>query len=637
VPSSVTIPAPNPEAPFRWSDIPPSRTLSWHPCYNGALDCARLDLPMDWVAADAGSLDDDDGDDDTHEGDPNERVILAITRLRASTTSTGKAKTLFFNPGGPGGSGIWALLDHGRDLQTIVGEDYDIVSFDPRGVGASLPRVECWTSARERLLWEMGDVGVVDAHDGVVYDTYARAVALSGVCERTMIRGGKGALLRHLGTASHARDLREIMRLMGEERLRYWGFSYGTVLGGTFAAMYPELVERMVNDGNVDYREWYSGGYVNFLHDADKVMEGFYTSCYEVGPLRCAFWVDSPEGIRQWLEALLTKIRVSPVPVPVPSSEDGGEETLPELVTYSKVKRMLSTALYQPLHRFHHVATVLAGLDQGDAGPYQTYTSLDQPSPPPFCPAAESPISSPSAEDNPDAFSAILCSDAHPFNLSPSEFSGYASRLITLSPTSGAVHSTAYLSCAGRTVRPRFRPPSLDLFSATEAETANKTASAKADTNTTANPDTDTTTKKMKTHFPILFINNQADNITPLVSARNNSALFSSSVVLVQNSLGHTSLAAPSTCTARWVRKYFREGEFPEQESVCEEDGGGPFNRVAFSPSFSKVMGGQDGGGGVMEGGDGHEEEEDDKLARAVDQLARDRRWGVKFGAAWYR
>lgn len=600
---AVPHPDPDPETPFRWSDIPPSRTLTWHPCYNTQLDCARLDLPMDWLAADE-DADSDSTSPDDDGGASNDRVILAVARLRATNPTPrhgggNGSRTLFFNPGGPGGSGIWALRDHGRDLQAIIGDDYDIVSFDPRGVGASLPRVECWTSARERLLWEMGDVGVVDAHDGVVYDAYARAVALSGVCERTMGREGKGVLLKHLGTASHARDLREVMRLMGEERLRYWGFSYGTVLGGTFAAMYPRLVERMVNDGNVDYREWYSGGYVNFLHDADKVVEAFYASCYEVGPLRCAFWADSPEGIRRRLDALLAKIRVSPVPVP--SSEDG-EETLPELVTYSKVKRMLSTALYQPLHRFHHIATVLAALDHGDAGPYQTYTSLDRPSRPPFCPISE-PTSPPVPEDTPDAFPSILCSDAHPFTLTPQQFSSYASSLITLSPTSGAVHSTTYLSCAGRTIRPAFHPPSL--------------------------------TSPIHTHFPLLFINNLADNITPLISARNNSALFPRSVVLVQNSFGHTSLAAPSSCTARWVRRYFREGRLPEEGAVCEGDGG-PFGEEVFGRAFSlsSKVGGEDGE--IKGDGQGNDGGEGDELTRAVGRLARDGRWGLKFGAAWY-
>jgi len=225
---------------FRWADVPPSRSLTWHPCYYGQgqqepgagrLECARLDVPMDWL---------DPSDDDS------QRVVLAVVRLRA--TSRGPYRgPVFFNPGGPGGSGVWALRDHGRDLQAIVGEDYDIVSFDPRGVGASTPRIECWSSAQDRVLWDLQDVGVLDAHPGVLYDAFARAQALSRTCEENI--DGERGILRHSSTASHARDMLEVLTQMGEEKLRYWGFSYGTVLGGTFAAMYPDRVERMVSDG----------------------------------------------------------------------------------------------------------------------------------------------------------------------------------------------------------------------------------------------------------------------------------------------------------------------------------------------------------------------------------------------------
>lgn len=222
------------ENTFRWTDIPPSQTLTWHPCYplpetpHVSLDCARLDVPMDWL---------DPGD---------ERAVLAIVRLRANSSVGSYRGPLFFNPGGPGGSGIWALRDHGRDLQAIVGEDYDIVSWDPRGVGASTPRIDCWGGKMaDRLVWELGDVGVVDAHPGTVYDAFARARVLSGACEENQ----EGGVLRHSSTAYHARDLLEILEQMGERGVKYWGFSYGTVLGGTFAAMYPGRVERMVNDG----------------------------------------------------------------------------------------------------------------------------------------------------------------------------------------------------------------------------------------------------------------------------------------------------------------------------------------------------------------------------------------------------
>jgi len=218
---------------FNWADVTPSRTLRWKPCYDGENDCARLDLPMDWLDPSQ---------------DASKRVILAVIRLRAAANTTNYRGPVFFNPGGPGGSGVWALRDHGRDLQAIVGDNHDIISFDPRGVGASVPRIECWPggSAQDRAIWELQDVGVLDAHPGVLNDAFARAGALSRVCEQNMEASG---ILHHSSTAYHARDMLEILEQTGNEKIRYWGFSYGTVLGGTFAAMYPDRVERMVNDG----------------------------------------------------------------------------------------------------------------------------------------------------------------------------------------------------------------------------------------------------------------------------------------------------------------------------------------------------------------------------------------------------
>ncbi|KAK3335899.1 TAP-like protein-domain-containing protein [Cercophora scortea] len=505
---------------FEWADIAPSRSIEWHPCFGRDLDCARLDVPMDWQ-------------------DPTEdlRVVLAIIRLRAATaTNTSDYRgPVFFNPGGPGGSGIWSLRDHGKHLQTIVGPNHDIVSFDPRGIGASVPRIECWASPKDRMIWDLQDVGVVDAHPGVLYDAFARAGAFSRLCEQNLEAMG---ILRHSSTTSHARDMLEILEKMGETKLRYWGFSYGTVLGGTFAAMYPDKVERMVNDGNVDYREWFDGSYINFLHDTDAVMDAFYDFCFQAGPLKCAFCAASPAAIRERLDALLAKILVTPVLIPPAANGP----TIPELVTYSKVKRMISTALYQPIYRFRRVAEVFAALELGDGRPYYEYTAEPGPDPSAFCSTESVPPTIPisgSTEGTADAFPAIMCSDGQPFNSTVHEFEDYARRLQEMSNVAGSVQIVFRLSCVGRSVRPKWR------FGGPFAG---------------------------NTSFPILFVANIADNVTPLISATNNSAAFPGSVVLVQNSYGHTSLAAASTCTARFIRAYFQDGTMPAANTVCEPD-----------------------------------------------------------------
>lgn len=114
-------------------------------------------------------------------------------------------------------------------------------------MGISTPRADCWSNTQKRLLWLLQETPIVDERPGLVYDAYSRAAAFSGVCEEALRSTG---LLRHLSTASAARDMLEIVHRAGHDKLRYWGFSYGTLLGGVFASMYPDKVDRLVSDGD---------------------------------------------------------------------------------------------------------------------------------------------------------------------------------------------------------------------------------------------------------------------------------------------------------------------------------------------------------------------------------------------------
>lgn len=476
---------------FSWSNISPSKTLDWQPCYHGEYDCARLEVPMDWLNPENG-----------------QNVVIAIARLPATDTNNYKGP-VFFNPGGPGGSGVWALKDHGKQLQTIVGKNHDIVTFDPRGVGASVPRIECWNSFQSRQSWEMQETPVIDSHPGVMYDVWARATAFSLACEKSHNSTG---FLRHISTASHARDMLEILNKMGEEKLRYWGFSYGTILGGTFAAMYPDKVERLVSDGNVDYEEWYNSVHINAVRDADTVMDAFYGLCHKAGPLKCAFYGPSPDSIKQRHQTILERLRVQPI-IYMPQTSAGSD--LPELVTYSKIRKLAATSLYRPNYYFTHLADVLAGLEKDDGKPYYDFITRYGLLFSDVCLAIRIPPEEPLTNDgegSDDAFPTILCADGKPLPPHPVEFEQYVEEMERVSQTSGVIVAKDRIACAGRQVWPKWR------FNGPF---------------------------KGKTSFPILYIANMADNITPLVSARNNSAGFEGSVVLVQNSYGVSVLLLP--------------------------------------------------------------------------------------------
>ncbi|RYP16635.1 hypothetical protein DL765_005026 [Monosporascus sp. GIB2] len=110
------------------------------------------------------------------------------------------------------------MQDRGALLQAIIGKNHDPIAFDLRGIGASVPRVDCWDPPEKQRLWALQDVSVVNAHPGTVNDAFARATEFPQMCERHMNASG---LLPHLSTASHARDMLEILQQMGEDKLKY--------------------------------------------------------------------------------------------------------------------------------------------------------------------------------------------------------------------------------------------------------------------------------------------------------------------------------------------------------------------------------------------------------------------------------
>lgn len=152
------------------------------------------------------------------------------------------------NPGGPGGSGVEIIILLGQLIGEIVGPEFDIVGFDPRGaslrlasvfclifvgVARSTPRVSLFKTAVERPLWDANTQQYLDTPEAVAA-TLVRSKSLNAQAAEM-----DDGYMRFINTDQTARDMLSIVRAHGQDKLQYWGFSYGTVLGATFAAMFP--------------------------------------------------------------------------------------------------------------------------------------------------------------------------------------------------------------------------------------------------------------------------------------------------------------------------------------------------------------------------------------------------------------
>nr|WP_206443699.1 alpha/beta hydrolase [Nocardioides sp. KC13] len=197
-----------------------SQKLDWKRC-NGAFECATLEVPLDY-------------------SDPTGRTIdVAVIKDPANEKKIG---SLAINPGGPGGSGIDYALYNNQSFSPAVRDSYDIIGFDPRGVGQSTP-VDCL------------DDKALDAYVAVDPDpdtpAEEKAYIDTGVQMANGCAAQKDGISAHVSTVEAARDMDVLRAALGEDQLDYFGASYGTQLGSTYAELYPDRVGRFVLDGAI--------------------------------------------------------------------------------------------------------------------------------------------------------------------------------------------------------------------------------------------------------------------------------------------------------------------------------------------------------------------------------------------------
>ncbi|CDO06506.1 tripeptidyl-peptidase B [Mycolicibacterium cosmeticum] len=216
--------------------------------------CADVPVPVNWDAPDLQGA----------------QAQLAVIRVPATGQRIG---TLMVNPGGPGASAVDTVAGMAAALDgTAIRQSFDLVGFDPRGVGYSTPQLRCRTDAefdayRREPLADYSPAGVAHIED--VYRQFAQS------CLDRMGR----EFLANIGTASAARDMDVVRAALGDEQINYLGFSYGTELGAAYADRYPDRVRAMVLDGAVDPGSDPISENVNQLAGFQEAFTDYATDC----------------------------------------------------------------------------------------------------------------------------------------------------------------------------------------------------------------------------------------------------------------------------------------------------------------------------------------------------------------------
>ncbi|MGW0892020.1 alpha/beta hydrolase [Saccharopolyspora sp. NPDC002578] len=476
--------------------------LDWAPCELApGYECATAEVPL------------------SYQDPAGERVRLAVGRLPA-VDQEHKLGTIFYNPGGPGGSGRFA-----PELTPDLHQRFDIVGFDPRGVGESAG-LSCFTEPGDGFQ-AMDTFPVTLEQERAVVEDTARGVEQ---CARNA-----GPLLNHVSTANVARDLDLLRAAVGEDRLDYYGISYGSHLGTVYANLFPERVGSVAIDAVADPIEWTTGYRPEAAAEpfsfrmgayggAQRALRTFLDAC--AADERCAFREPGADLLGKY-DALLDRLLIQPVTLPQP---DGTSREITYQTAVIRTWRGLnsasvSTMLAQFLQQLHELSLPGATAERA-----------------PVVPVPSAPRGGAAGEEQ---MLGVMCNDSsNPRD--PRVWSDYARRADEVGRGFGRFWTYMSLACAQWPGGP--------------------------------DPDRYTGPWDRETAGPVLVIGNrQGDPATPYDDAQKVSELLSDARLLTLDSFGHGA-RGESACIDGALNAYFADGALPAEGTICQPD------RAPFDP-----------------------------------------------------
>ncbi len=379
---------------------PAADGISWSTCRNevasmARLECGTLTVPLD------------------PEDPSGETIELAVARSGSTGSERERIGSLVLNPGGPGGSGIEFLAGAASAFPEELTDKFDLVSFDPRGVGESTP-VRC-IDDRTKDEQLSGDLSP-DTDAELQRALQEQGEFLEG-CEANSER-----LLRHMSTADVAADLDVLREALGDDQLTYLGYSYGTAIGAVYATLFPDNVRALVLDGSVSPSATDEQELLAQAQGFERTYANFVAAC-DADPA-CALGPDTAAAIDA------TRDRLAAEPVRVGSGSDA-RELGPDLFDLAVATALYDTTLWGTL------AVSIAEVDDGGASTLLSLVDRQ---------TGRQPDGT--YDNSSDAQTMVSCADSDE-RPEVADATAAAERIVAAAPTFGGITAYGTLGCLG--------------------------------------------------------------------------------------------------------------------------------------------------------------------------------------------